>query len=280
MSLENKIANWIELGIMPYEEVMQIQDRLVELRASGIIPDTIISVQHPLTVSFGASKQHNQFSDLFLSRVRQAYGNTDENSILEYLSYNGASFSLSNRGGGATVFAPGQFAFYPVVNHCAITGSHSLDIGAYKSAIYRNLFQSLRNLGVEGIEVSSSLDYATRNERKDAWIEREGVTLKMGSKGIGMKGDVAYHGFALNVTKEGISGSWMVNQCGYRPEEVKLWSVEHELNKKVEPRRVYDAVQKAIMANFRYSGFQKIDLKNLEVKTDVLNSSLCMRYLL
>ncbi|MEK6792892.1 MAG: hypothetical protein AABX96_02715 [Nanoarchaeota archaeon] len=264
--MENKIANWMELGIKPYDEVMEIQDRLVELRASGLIPDTIISVQHPLTVSFGVDSKNNQFSDLFLSRVQQAYGNTEESSIMEYLSDNGASFSLSKRGGGATVFALGQFAFYPVVNHCDITGSHQLDVGAYKSVIYRTLFQSLRNLGVEGIKVSSSLDYATRNERKDAWIERGGVTLKMGSKGIGMKRGVAYHGFALNATREGISRSWMVNQCGYRPEEVKLWSVEHELNKKVEPKEVYDAVQKSIMANFGYAGFQKIDLEKLEVK--------------
>lgn len=266
MSLETKVANWVELGVMPYDEVMQIQDRLVELRASGLIADTIISVQHPLTVSFGASKQHNQFSDLFLSRVQQAYGNIEEKSIMEYLSDNGASFSLSNRGGGATVFAPGQFVFYPIVNHYDITGSHSLDVGAYKSVIYHTLFQALKNLGVEGIKVSSSLDYATRNERKDAWIKREGVTLKMGSKGIGMKRGVAYHGFVLNITREGISRSWMVNQCGYRPEEVKLWSVEHELNKKVEPREVYDSVKKAITLNFGYADFQKIDLKNLEVK--------------
>jgi len=265
VNLENKIANWMELGIKSYDEVMEIQDRLVELRSKDLIADTIISAQHPLTVSFGIDNSNNRFSDLLLSRVQQAYGNIEEKSIMEYLSDNGASFSFSKRGGGATVFAPGQFVFYPVVNHCDITQSHKLDIGAYKSVIYHTLFQSLRNLGVEGIKVSSSLDYSTRNERKDAWIEREGVTLKMGSKGIGIKGNVAYHGFALNATREGISRSWMVNQCGYRPEEVKLWSVEHELNKRVEPKEVYDAVQKAIRFNFGYSGFENLDLKSLEV---------------
>jgi len=266
VNLENKIASWIELGIKPYDEVMEIQKKLVELRTNRLISDTIISVQHPLTVSFGASKQHNQFSDLLLFVVKKQYGNVEMESILDYLSRQKTSFSLSDRGGGATVFAPGQFVFYPVVNHCDITGSHPLDVGAYKSVIYRTLFQSLRNMGVEGIKVSSSLDYSTRNERKDAWIEREGFTLKMGSKGIGMKGNVAYHGFALNATIDGISRSWMVNQCGYRPEEVKLWSVENELNKKVEPKDVYDSVQKAIALNFGYTDFQNINLEKLRGK--------------
>lgn len=266
VNLENKIANWVELGIKPYDEVMEIQDRLVELRASGLISDTIISVQHPVTVSFGLDDKNNKFSDLFLSRVRQAYGNTEESSIMEYLSDNGVSFSFSKRSGGATVFAPGQFVFYPIVNHCDVTKSHRIDIGAYKSVIYHTLFQALRNMDVKEIKVSDSKTYATRNERRDAWIERGGVTLKMGSKGITMKGEVAYHGFALNVTREGISESWIVNQCGYNPEEVKLWSVEHELNKKVEPREVYNAVQRAIALNFGFTGFQNSDLKNLEVK--------------
>ncbi len=259
MTLETKIANWIELGVMPYSEVMAIQDRIVALRKNDLIPDTILSVQHPLTVSFGADKDNNQFSDLLLSTVEEQYGNRNNESVMDYLRIQRAEFVESSRGGGATVFAPGQFLFYPIVDHAAITGSHGIDLGSYKSLIYKSLFDSLKHLGVEGVNVGSQESFATREERRDAWIVRDGVTYKMGSKGLGHKGRVAYNGFALNVDEEGISRSWMVNQCGYKPHEVKLWSVEQELGRKVNPCQVYDAVQRAIASNLGYTHFQTVE---------------------
>jgi lipoate-protein ligase B len=66
LTLERKIANWIELGIMPYSETMTLQDKLVNMRKKDLIPDTILSVQHPLTVSFGADKKNNKFSQMLL----------------------------------------------------------------------------------------------------------------------------------------------------------------------------------------------------------------------
>lgn len=260
MTLENKIANWVELGVMPYSETMILQDRLVNLRNQNLIPDTILSVQHPLTVSFGADKKNNQFSDLLLFAVNEQYGNTNHDSIIDYLSRQKAVFVESNRGGGATVFAPGQFLFYPVVDHREVTGSDKLDLTKYKDLIYRSLFETLRSLGVGGINVGSQQSFDTRAERRDAWIFRDGVTYKMGSKGLGIKGNVAYNGFAVNAYAEGISRSWMVNQCGYKPDETRLWSVEQELGRKVSPQDIYDSAQKAIANNFGYSGFNIVKL--------------------
>lgn len=251
MNLE-RIANWMELGVRPYDETMRLQNRLVELRRNNVIGDTILSVQHPLTVNFGASTNDNQFSEVLLSLVRQKYGDSSHENVMRYLSDDGVSFSMNDRGGGATVFAPGQFVFYPIVNNSIVTGSHPLDVAAYKNVIYKTLFDSLRNMGVSGINVGSQESYATRNERRDAWIERNGVTLKMGSKGFKIDRGVAHHGFALYVQGEGIAHNWMVNQCGYRPNEVKLWSVEQELGRQIHPQEVYGAVQKAIVDNFRY----------------------------
>jgi len=265
LSLENKIANWVDLGIMHYSEAMNIQDRLIELRGRNLIADTILAVRHPLTVSFGADEKNNQFSDLFLAKVAGEYGDISHSSLQDYLLRRGIPFVKSFRGGGATVFAPGQFVFYPIVNHTEITGSHELDVGAYKNKIYFALFDSLKNMGVDGINMGSQESFQTRAERRDVWLNRGGITYKMGSKGIGIKGKVAYNGFAINVDKDGISDSWIVNQCGYRPEEVKLWTVEHEIGRPVAPSNVYAAVQKAVSNNFGYSGFNYSSTGQLEV---------------
>jgi lipoyl(octanoyl) transferase len=262
--LERKIANWIELGIMPYSETMTLQDKLVNMRKKDLIPDTILSVQHPLTVSFGADKKNNKFSQMLLFAVNEQYGNIEEANIRDYLIRQRATFVESSRGGGATVFAPGQFVFYPIVDHTLLTNSHQLDLAAYKNLIYKTLFDSLTGLGINGLNVGSQESFKTRAERRDAWIVREGVTYKMGSKGLGMNGKVAYNGFAINATKEGTSRNWMVDQCGYQPHEVKVWSVEEELRRPVKPEEVYSAAQKAILRNFGYAGLQTIKLHEVE----------------
>src|SRR3989344_1099191 len=105
------------------------------------------------------------------------------------------------------------------------------------------MFDSLRRLGVTGINTGSSESFRTRQERRDVWINRDGVTYKMGSKGVALHRNVAYNGFVLHVDEAGIAHNWMVNQCGYQPHEVKLWSVEQELGKRVKPEEVYTVVR-------------------------------------
>ncbi len=255
MNLENKTVNWINLGLQPYDEVMKIQDGLVKLRKNNMIGDTILAVQHPITVNFGRSEKDNQFSELLLAKVRARYDSVSHDCVLRYFNDEGIDFRMSDRGGGATVFAPGQYVFYPVVKHTAITRKHALDLNAYKSKVYGVLFDSLRNLGVDGLNVSDQQQFRDRNERRDVWLARDGKTLKMGSKGLKISGDVAYHGFALYVDAESIKANELVNQCGYTPDEVTLWSVEQEIGRAVASKEVYGAVKKAFAKNFGYDYF-------------------------
>lgn len=255
MNLEDKTVKWINLGVQPYDKVMKIQDGVVKLRKNDIVGDTILAVQHPVTVNFGRSEKDNQFSEMLLARVRARYDSVSHSDVLRYLADERINFDLSDRGGGATVFAPGQYVFYPVVKHPAITQKHALDLNAYKSKIYGVLFDSLRNLGVDGINVGDQQQFRDRNERRDVWLVRDGKTLKMGSKGLKISGEVAYHGFALYVDTESIKANELVNQCGYKPDEVTLWSVEQELGRAVAPMEVYSAVKSAFTKNFGYTHF-------------------------
>lgn len=255
MSLEHKVAHWMDLGLQPYHVTMCLQDELVERRQRGIIPDTILAVQHPTTVSFGRDSTNNQFSEELLLKVRSPYSNYDEQAVLEYLSGHDIGFHRTNRGGGATVFAPGQYIFYPIVDHVAITGSNMWDMQTYKEKIYRVLFDSLINLGVQGVSTGSQESYKTRNERKDIWITREGKTLKMGSKGISFKRSIAYNGFGLYIDANCVRSMELVHPCGYKPGEVKLWTVEEEIGRPIKQDEVYAAVQKALGKHFGYTHF-------------------------
>jgi len=259
LNLEGKIANWVELGTMPLIEARKLQDKLVELRAQGLIVDTILSVQHPLTVSFGNDGENNAFSQELLAKVLEEYGSSHSSFVERYLTTKEVPMITSKRSGGATVFAPGQYVFYPIVDHTQVTDSHKLDIKAYKSKIYAVMFDALRDLGVNGINTGSAESFKTRQERRDVWVNREGATYKMGSKGVALHRNIAYDGFVLHIDKAGIAHNWMVNQCGYKPHEVRLWSVEQELGKRPSPEEVYASVQRAIAKNFGYGSFRMVN---------------------
>lgn len=262
MSLEDRVAYWVDVGLRPYQEVYALQTRLADLRETGSIPDVILAVQHPLEVNFGSAVPYNKFSDVLLEKVRLAKGSVDHVRVVEYLAEQNILFSETSRGGGATVLAPGQYVFYPIVDHQKITGK-SFDMADYKSRIYRILFESLTALGVVDLQLGSDESYATRKERRDVWIQRDGKSLKMGSKGLRFKQKVAYHGFVLYVDDRGVEPFWLVNPCGYSPDEAVVTSVEKELGRNINPVDVYGHVRAAVQKNLGYNKIIDIPVEEL-----------------
>lgn len=250
--MEERVAWWIDVGTIPYDEVHTLLLHLTEQRKAEAIPDAVIVAQHPVTVSFGSSKKDNQLSNKLLENVRGIYSDASLENVRLYLARQGIHFSDRPRGGGATVFAPGQYVFYPIVDHRKITGKE-LDMNTFKERIYRVLFESLQGLGVEGIQLGSQSSFETRRERKDVWIQRNGTSLKMGSKSINITGHVARSGFALYIDKKGVEPFWMVKPCGYGPHEVQVTSVEFEVKKSISAEEVYASVRKALQRQFGYT---------------------------
>ncbi|MDP3917382.1 MAG: hypothetical protein Q8Q42_03805 [Nanoarchaeota archaeon] len=274
MSLEKKVANWIDLGVMSYQETYSLQEELVKMRKEDAVDDIILAVQHPLEVSFGSDKANNIFSDLLLGQVRKSHGDGfTHDDVVEYLMHRyGAGFSQVLRGGGATVLAPGQFVYYPIVLHSEITGK-VLDLASYKTKIYQVMFDSLKNLGVAGLNIGSDNSYASRRERKDIWVQRDGKSLKMGSKGIRISGKVAHHGFVLYAQERGVENFWMVNPCGYKPDEVIVCSVEYFLGRSVGAIEVDSAVRSAIKNKFGYTEINNMSVEELKKKTGIIQEA-------
>ncbi len=252
MSLEERVAWWMNVGTIPYDEAHNLLLHLTEQRKAEAIPDVIVAAQHPITVSFGSSKEDNQFSDQLLDKVRGVYPDASLENVRSYLATKGVQFSDTPRGGGATVFAPGQYVFYPLVDHRKIT-SKKLDINAFKEKVYRVLFESLQDLGVKGIQLGSQSSFETRRERRDVWTQRNGVSLKMGSKAIHITGHIARSGFALYVDEKGVEPFWMVNPCGHDASEVQVTSVEAELKRRIPAHEVYTSVRGALQRQLGYT---------------------------
>ena len=252
MSLEERVAWWVDAGTIPYNEAHNLLLHLTEQRKAEAIPDVIIVAQHPITISFGSSKKDNQFSGRLLEKVHSVYADASLENVRSYLATKGVQFSDTPRGGGVTVFAPGQYMFYPIVDHRKITGKE-FDMNAYKEKIYRVLFESLQGLGVESIQLGSQSSFETRRERRDVWTQRNGVSLKMGSKAIHITGHIARSGFALYVDEKGVEPFWMVNPCGHDTREVRVASVEAELKRSIPAKDVYASVRGALQRQFGYT---------------------------
>ena len=247
---------------MGYQETYDLQLKMAEARRNEIIPDTILAVQHPLTVSFGSSRENNKFGDSLIEEVRQKYNLVSNEKVIEYLGNKGIDFVEVSRGGGATVLAPGQFVYYPVLNYVPLVGNVP-NIDKYKGMIYQTMFESLKGLGVKGINIGTDSRVSTRRDRRDVWIQRNGRSLKMGSKGVKFSKGVVHQGFVLYVNEEGIENFGLVKPCGYNHSEVSVSSVEKEIGKSVNTSEVNYRVRKALVNNFSYNFIKDVRKEDL-----------------
>ena len=93
---------WSLEGLVRYEEVADLQRALVERRALGIIPDTVLFLEHEPVVTRG--------------RGLQWTGVARERSIpLSAPLPPSIAFAESERGGDLTYHGPGQLVMYPII---------------------------------------------------------------------------------------------------------------------------------------------------------------------
>lgn len=146
-------------GLSPYGVVAELQDRLVDLRGGGEIPDVLLALTHPETITLG----------------RMA----GEDAVVDAA---GVEVVPISRGGEATWHGPGQVVVYPIVRLHGVRK----DVPRALRAIEQGVIDVLATWGVE----------AGRDPRNTGvWVGGQ----KIGSVGIGLRRWVVRHGLALNV---------------------------------------------------------------------------------
>lgn len=145
-----------------FEAAWGLQHLLVERRARGEIPDTLVLAEHEPVVTLGRGTRARPPADLALPL-----------------------FEIE-RGGEATYHGPGQLTGYPIL---ALEGRRR-DLRRYLRDLEDVLIQALEGLGVAG---------ADRNPpHTGVWVGAR----KVASIGVAVRGWVTYHGFALNVATD------------------------------------------------------------------------------
>ena len=213
-----------ELGTVPYEKALEYQESLLAKRIAEEIPDSLILLEHPPTITTGRK------------------GNTGNLLVRkEYLEKHGISFINASRGGDITFHGPGQIVGYPILN----LKNHEMDIRKHLRSIEEVIIQTLGDFEIEGRRIDGVTG---------VWVKRS----KIASIGIAIRKWVTYHGFALNVSTD-LDYFELILSCGIT--DVRITSIGSWLGN--EESIKMDDVTRSVIKNFMgVFGFEDFTLRN------------------
>lgn len=183
--MSERVCRTVDLGRMPHAEAERLQQRLVEARRAGEMPDMLLLVEHDPVVTIGSAVE-DPATEVSVQLLESA----------------GAEVRQVSRGGRATFHGPGQIVGYPILD----LRQHRRDLHWYLRALEQVIIDALAEFGLEGERVE---DFT------GVWVGDR----KVASIGIGVRGWVTWHGFALNLD---VGAHWwqMIDPCGLRPQQM------------------------------------------------------------
>lgn len=189
-----EICHVHRLGLVPYEDAWQLQNRLAAEIDAGTRPPTLLLLEHPHTYTFGRS-----------GRIENLLWDEDK------LTRKGISIQWVDRGGDVTYHGPGQLVGYPLIPlgtaNLRVQSDHDnahlprIDYIEYLRRLESTLIIALAEIGVKGqqypgltgvwVQTHTTTGLLTQEDRFPAKIAAIGV--KVDARGI------SRHGFSLNV---------------------------------------------------------------------------------
>jgi lipoyl(octanoyl) transferase len=171
---------WVaQLGEVGYEEALDLQERVRAARQAGLVPDTMLLLEHPRVYTRGRRSAPGELS------MGEDFYRAQGIEIVEV-----------NRGGKITYHGPGQLVGYPIV---AVD-----DVVEYVRTLERALVTALAHEGVSArARVEDGPDYT------GVWVQDR----KIASIGVHVARGITTHGFAVNVDNDLEPFSWVV-ACG------------------------------------------------------------------
>lgn len=178
-------------GRVPYEQAWQRQLALHAARVRGEVPDTLVVVEHPATITLG---RHADDRDVV----------TDA----QELARRGVQVVRTDRGGRATYHGPGQVVVYPIVSIDAL----GVGVKSWVCLLEAAILDTLADYGIEG-------------RRRPATAGIWTPAGKIASIGLRIVRGVSYHGLALNTDLDTSVFADIVT-CGVRAERVTTIAAE------------------------------------------------------
>jgi lipoyl(octanoyl) transferase len=229
-AIANKSTEFIDLGLIDYQEAWDYQTRLFErVLASKALNRTLPEEQQNLTENFLIFCQHPHVYTLGKSGK--------ESNLLvkpENLAELGASYYHINRGGDITYHGPGQLVGYPVLD----LENFFTDIHRYMRLLEESIIRTLKVFGVESGRIP---------DLTGVWVDHQHKARKICALGVKTSRWVTLHGFALNINTD-LSYFDHIVPCGISDKAVT--SLQKEVGHAVEIDLVKDILKDNIAEVF------------------------------
>jgi len=227
----------IQLGTLDYATGLRLQQKLVDLRKSNQIGDTLVLLEHTPVITLGR--------------------NAKESNIVapaDLLAKKGVEVFECDRGGDVTFHGPGQLVGYPIFDLRAqfAPNGERKTVGAV---------EYVRR--IEEVLIRTCADYGIGTERvkgmTGVWTCGEAAPqAKIAAIGVHISRAVTSHGFALNVNTA-LDYFKLIVPCGISTKPVT--SMQKELGRELPLNEIAESVSR----NFgRVFGSQILWLETLE----------------
>jgi len=185
--------HWLGQGV-DFQEGLEMQQDIVQKILDGTSGNQILSMEHAPVYTIGRTRDQSSLGENTTSLPHP---------VVEI-----------NRGGQATYHGPGQLTGYPVLNLQPL----GRDLHAYIRAIEEALIITCAEYDVIA---------GRREGMTGVWVENR----KLASIGVGVRRWISMHGYAINITKESLTGFLSITPCGIAG--VSMTSVESECGREV-----------------------------------------------
>ncbi len=163
-----------------------MQLALLEERRLNRIPDTLLFVEHPAVITFGRKTPGVREKEASLPTVVQ-----------------GVPVHLVERGGEATLHAPGQLVVYPIIELSLRFGPK-----AFLRLMEESMIAALATYGVRAYWLEG---------KTGVWLlDSQIQERKIASLGIAVRRSVSYHGLAINLNTD-LRLFSLIQPCGFTP---------------------------------------------------------------
>jgi lipoyl(octanoyl) transferase len=171
--IETQRICWsVDVGVIAYADVWDLQRRVVQARKADAIPDVLLICEHPHVITLGRNgkQEHLRASNSVLQQMRVEFHPTD-------------------RGGDITYHGPGQIVGYPIVD----LTMHRRDVRWYVEQLEEAMIRATASFGIAGKRSEGA---------HGVWVDTPRGEEKLAALGVHISRWVTSHGFAYNVSTD------------------------------------------------------------------------------
>jgi lipoyl(octanoyl) transferase len=199
------------MGLIGYQEALELQRELVEERRANRIPDLLLLLQHPPVITLG---------------VRSETARANVVATSERLAELGIEVHETGRGGDVTYHGPGQIVGYPILD----LRPDRCDVHKYVRDLEEVMIRTCADYGIAAGRIAGLTG---------TWVGAE----KIGAIGIRISRWITSHGFAFNVRTD-LDHFKLIVPCGISDRGVT--SLERLTGRTI----ALDAVEDALVRRF------------------------------